>query len=142
MNQILKGEPMSVFGDGEQTRAFSYVKDVTPIIACSVQVPEAYNEVFNIGADVPYTVNTLAQCVADAMGVPPAIVHLPARNEVVHAYSQHEKVKRVFKAESRYALRDGLTRMAAWVRQVGARSTPVFQNIEVPKKLPPSWLKA
>jgi len=37
MNQILKNEPMTIFGDGEQTRAFSYVKDVTPVIARSVQ---------------------------------------------------------------------------------------------------------
>lgn len=142
MNQILKNEPMSVFGDGEQTRAFSYVKDVSPIIARSVQVPAAYNEVFNIGADVPYTVNYLAECVAEAMGVQPNVAHLVARNEVVHAHSSHEKVKRVFNTAPHYDLPSGLARMAAWVKEHGARNTPVFQNIEVPKKLPPSWLKA
>ncbi len=139
MNQILKGEPMSVFGDGEQTRAFSYVKDVSPVIARSAQVPAAYNEVFNIGADVPYTVNYLAGCVAEAMGVKPNVAHLLARNEVVHAYSSHEKVKRVFSVEPQYTLPTGLACMAAWVKEHGARSTPIFQNIEVPKKLPPSW---
>ncbi len=142
MNQILKGEPMTAFGDGEQTRAFSYVKDVTPVIARAVQVPEAYNQVFNIGADTPYTVNYLAGCVAEAMRVPANIMHLPARNEVVHAYSSHAKVKRVFGVEPRYSLPEGLARMAAWVRVVGARSTPQFQNIEISQKLPPSWLNA
>lgn len=142
MNQILKGEPMSVFGDGEQTRAFSYVKDVSPIIARSVQVPRAYNEVFNIGADVPYSVNTLARCVAEAMGAPLNLVHLPARNEVVHAYSSHAKVAEFFDARPGFTLEAGLARMAAWVREHGARSTPVFQNIEVPKNMPPSWAKA
>lgn len=142
MNQILKDEPMSVFGDGEQTRAFSYVKDVTPIIARSVQVPTAYNEVFNIGADIPYTVNHLANCVAEAMGAKPNILHLAARNEVAHAYSSHDKVKHVFNTEPRYSLPEGLARMAAWVREFGARSTPLFQSIEVPTNLPPSWLKA
>ena len=141
MNQILKNEPMTIFGDGEQTRAFSYVKDVTPVIARSVKVPSAYNQVFNIGADVPYTVNYLAHCVADTMGVSPNIAHVPARNEVTHAYSSHEKVKKVFGAEPRYSLDEGLTRMVAWVRQVGARSTPFFQNIEVPQNLPPTWLR-
>ena len=142
MNQILKGEPLSVFGDGEQTRAFSYVKDVTPVIARSIQVPKAYNEVFNIGADVPYSVNYLAQCVADALGAKVALHHLPARNEVVHAYSSHEKAKRTFDIEPRYSLSDGLARMAAWVKEFGARSTPKFEQIEVSKNLPPSWLKS
>ena len=141
MNQILKNEPMTIFGDGEQTRAFSYVKDVTPVIARSVEISAAYNQVFNIGADVPYTVNYLAHCVAETMGVIPNIAHVPARNEVTHAYSSHEKVKKAFGAEPRYSLDEGLTRMVAWVRQVGARSTPFFQNIEVPQNLPPTWLR-
>lgn len=142
MNQILKGEPMTVFGDGEQTRAFSYVKDVSPIIARSVQFPHAYNQVFNIGADVPYTVNYLAECVAEAMGVEPNVQHLPARNEVVHAYSSHEKVKEYFDTPTHYTLPEGLTRMTNWVKEFGARATPVFQNIEVAKNMPPSWAQA
>jgi UDP-glucose 4-epimerase len=141
MNQILKGEPMTIFGNGEQTRAFSYVKDVTPIIARSVQVPAAYNQIFNVGADIPYAVNHLAQCVAQAMGVAPHITHVPARNEVIHAYSSHDKAKMVFNVEPRFSLEEGLTRMAAWVQQVGARKTPLFQNIEIPRNLPPIWLQ-
>lgn len=142
MNQILKGEPMTIFGDGEQTRAFSYIKDVSPVIAKSVLYPHAYNEVFNVGADVPYTVNYLAECVAEAMGAKPNVVHLPPRNEVVHAYSDHKKAAEYFDIKPEYTLPQGLSRMAAWVHQVGARATPFFQNIEVPKKLPPSWLKS
>ncbi len=56
MNQIMQGLPMSVFGDGRQTRAFSYVGDVAPIVAESIDVPAAYNEVFNVGADQPCSV--------------------------------------------------------------------------------------
>ena len=141
MNQILKGEPMTIFGDGEQTRAFSYVKDVTPIIARSVQVPSAYNQIFNVGADVPYTVNHLAQCVADAMGAEARITHVPTRNEVTHAYSSHAKVKKMFKVEQSSSLEEGLARMAAWVRQAGARKTPLFQNIEIQRNLPSVWLQ-
>src|ERR1700747_2123434 len=68
MNQLLRGEPMSIFGDGEQQRAFTHINDVTPIIAASVDVSMARNQVFNVGADVPHTVNKLAHIVADAMG--------------------------------------------------------------------------
>ena len=68
MNQLLQGEPMLIFGDGEQERAFTHIDDVAPAIADSVDVPAARNEVFNVGADVPFTVNHLARVVADAMG--------------------------------------------------------------------------
>ena len=53
MNQILLGKPLTIFGDGEQTRAFSYIDDVAPTIARSVLVPEAYGEVFNVAAISP-----------------------------------------------------------------------------------------
>src|SRR5262245_13637597 len=56
MNQLLQGQPMTVFGDGLQTRAFSHVDDVAPLIAKCPLVPAARNQVFNVGADTPYTV--------------------------------------------------------------------------------------
>ena len=140
MNQILQGKPMSVFGDGEQTRAFSYISDVAPIIADSIDVPEAYNQVFNVGADQHYSVNDLARAVAEAMDVEPNVAHLPARNEVVNAYSSHDKVRRVFGERKLASLEEGLAQMANWVRQHGARSSEKFENIEVEKNFPKAWL--
>jgi len=96
MNQILQNQPMSVFGDGEQLRAFSYIGDVAPIIAEAIDVPTAYNQVFNIGADSPWTVNALATAVAEAMGAPPEVVYLPARHEALSTYSNHDKLRAVF----------------------------------------------
>jgi UDP-glucose 4-epimerase len=139
MNQILKGEPMTIFGDGEQTRAFTYIADVAPIIAGAPLVPAARNHIFNVGADQPVTVNGLAALVADAMGVVPVVEHLPARREVVNAYSDHSACLRVFGSSPAISLPVGLRRMAAWVRRVGARSSGRFGAIEVDKNLPPSW---
>lgn len=139
MNQIMQGRPMTVFGDGTQTRAFSYIDDVAPIIARSVHVPEAYNQVFNIGADQPYTVNHLAETVARAFGVEPRIEYLPPRNEVKHAYADHSKVRRVFGQSDPVPLEEGVARMAAWAQRVGARTGQPFDNIEVTRNLPPSW---
>jgi UDP-glucose 4-epimerase len=140
MNQILQGKPMTVFGDGSQTRAFSYIGDIAPIMAEAIEVPEAYNQVFNIGADQPYTVNQLAQSVAVAMGVEPDILHLPARNEVLNAYSSHDKVQRVFGERKLHTLEEGLIRMASWVKHHGARTSQEFDGIEVMKNFPRAWL--
>ena len=139
MNQALLGQPMTVFGDGTQTRAFTYIDDVAPIISASIDLPAAYNQVFNIGADRPCSVNALAAAVAQAMGVPPAIVHMPARREVQDAYSTHDKLQRVFGVRPACRLEDGLARMARWARQHGARRSRTFDDIEIARNLPSAW---
>lgn len=144
MRQILTGKPLTIFGDGEQVRAFSYIDDVAPVIASCIERPETWNEVYNIGADKPWTVNELATTVCAAMGAPAsAIQHLDARNEVVTAYSNHEKVKRVFgDLIHNVPLAEGISRMAAWVKTLGTIPEPHrFGHIEVLKNLPPSWAK-
>jgi UDP-glucose 4-epimerase len=140
MNNILQGKPLPVFGDGEQTRAFSYIGDVAPVIARSVEVPAAHNEVFNVGAEQPYTVNELARATCRVMGVEFRPQYLPARNEVKHVYSAHAKVQRVFGCQPQFGLEQGLQRMATWVRSVGARQSKKFGSVEVSRGLPPSWV--
>ncbi|MGA9532457.1 MAG: NAD-dependent epimerase/dehydratase family protein [Anaerolineales bacterium] len=140
MNQILKGEPMTVFGSGEQTRAFSYIGDIIPILADSIETPAARNQVFNVGADRPYTINQLAEAIALAMGVPPQVQHLPPRNEVMDAYSSHDKVERVFGSRDLVRLEDGLAKMASWVKTHGARESQGYDEIEVWKQFPKAWL--
>lgn len=139
MNQLLKGEPMTIFGDGEQQRAFTHISDVAPIIAESVQVAEARNEIFNVGADVPYTVNHLAKVVADAMGRECKVTHLDPRNEVKIAFSDHSKAERAFGVREKTPLGSGIRGMAEWVKGHGARASSFFENIEVAKNMPGSW---
>ncbi len=139
MNQVMKNEAMSVFGDGLQTRAFSHIDDVAPIIARAPLVPEAYQRVFNVGADKSCTVLELAHEVARAFGVAPNVRFLPARNEVVHAFATHEAVQQVFGTKEPVPVREGVSRMAEWARQQGATTPVTFSNIELTKNLPPSW---
>jgi UDP-glucose 4-epimerase len=141
MNQLLRGEPMTIFGDGTQQRAFTHIDDVAPIIAAAVDFPTARNQVFNVGADVPHTVNELAEIVAEAIGKPCKINHLDARNEVKIAFSDHSKAERVFGKRAKTTLSEGVRAMAAWVREHGARESCIFEGIEVLRNLPPSWAK-
>jgi len=139
MNQVLQGQPLTIFGNGEQSRAFSYIDDVAPVIARAVLTPKAYGQVFNVGGDQPYTINELAQAVCAILGVAPNLRHLPARHEVQHAYAAHDKVRTHFDLPTSVDLHTGLARMAAWVRQVGCRKTQDFANIEIPIGLPAGW---
>jgi UDP-glucose 4-epimerase len=140
INQIMRGEPLSIFGDGEQTRAFSYVGDIIPAIARSPDVPAARNEVFNIGADTPYSVNRLAEEITRAMGAPEhPVEHFPARNEVVDAYSDHTKVREVFGDTGATSLEEGVRRMVSWAKARGPMEPTRFAGIEIEKNLPSAW---
>jgi UDP-glucose 4-epimerase len=140
INQLLSDRPMTIFGDGLQTRAFTHIDDVAPVIARSIDVPAAANEVFNVGADTPHTVLDLAHTVARAFDVDdPEIEFLPAREEVVHAFSDHAKLHSVFGREPAVPLEEGLRRMADWAREIGVREPVRFESVEVLRNLPPSW---
>lgn len=142
MNQIMRGEQLTIFGDGSQTRAFSYIDDVAPVIASAVDVEGAANEIFNVGADQPYSVLQLASVVAAAFGTDPDIQFLPERNEVLHAYATHDKVKDTFGLGTPTTLEVGIDRMARWARDVGARTSKGYENIEVWRNFPEGWLSA
>lgn len=143
MNQAMRGEPMGVFGDGQQTRAFSYIDDVAPIIAAAPERPAAFQRVINVGADQPYTILEMAQTVARAMGVEPDIRHLEARHEVKHAWTSHDVCRELFGDLVRnVSLEEGVARMAEWAKAVGQREPSRFERIEIARGLYGVWKDA
>jgi UDP-glucose 4-epimerase len=139
MNQIMQGKALTIFGDGSQTRAFSYIDDVAIPIAKSITINDAYNRVFNIGADSPYSVKELATVVSKEFDVQENIQFLDARNEVLHAFSDHSKAHEVFGSSTGISLEQGVSKMANWAKQVGSRIGQEFTNIEIIEKLPQGW---
>lgn len=139
MNQILQGKPMTIFGDGEQRRAFTHIGNVAPIIARSICFPEMFNETYNLGTDRHLSVNELATKVAEAMGVSRRVIHYSARHEARFAYCSHEKLSSVIPNETVVSLEDGLRRMAGWVKEHGPSQGPAFEKLEVVKRFPEAW---
>jgi UDP-glucose 4-epimerase len=139
MNQVMQGKPCTIFGDGLQTRAFSHISDIAPIIARSIENPEAYNETFNIGADKAYSVNELAEVVQKHMDKRTGIIHVEARDEVLHAFSDHSRARRVLGCSAQVDLNEGVRRMAQWAKSVGSKKSKNFEHIEVPRHLPSIW---
>src|SRR5690606_2475251 len=87
MNKVMAGQTLPIFGDGTQTRAFSYIRDVAPAMVDALDRPGAVNQVFNVGGDNVYTVNEVAHAVQEMFGRQVGIDYQPARNEVKHAYA-------------------------------------------------------
>lgn len=139
MNKIMQDEPLIIFGDGEQTRAFTHIADVAPHIARCVEIQDTSCEVFNVGSDKHVSVNELADLVMTAMQKEVFVKHLREREEVKHAYCTHEKFHNVFGESTQVSLPEGLGRMAAWAKSVGARDSTLFKDIEIRKNLPEGW---
>ncbi len=140
INQVMQGKPMTIFGDGKQTRAFSHIDDVAPSIAMAPEIGPANNQVFNVGADKPYSVIDIAYSVASAFGVTPKVKHLPQRQEVLHAFADHSRIRNIFDLPEPITIENGIHRMVAWAKSVGSTTPVAFENIEVDKNIPPSWL--
>jgi UDP-glucose 4-epimerase len=88
------GEPLTVFGDGEQTRDFVYVKDIAAALEFGAVTPEITG-VFNVGYGTPTTINTLVRTICDATGTHPPVHHAPPRaGDVRHSVASAEKLRR------------------------------------------------
>ena len=133
MNNMMQGKQSVVFGDGEQTRAFTYVGDIVPVIAESVRDERLYGEVFNIGSDKPYTINDVISC----LGVSD-VRYDPERHEVKHAFADHSKIRSLYSLYET-PLERGLGIMWRWAQRHGARETKKFKKIEIEEGLPESW---
>ena len=75
--QALKGEPITVYGDGKQMRCFAYVKDVVEAIINLAHHKEAFGEIFNVGNDEPVTILELAQRIKTKTNSKSEIVFVP-----------------------------------------------------------------
>lgn len=138
-NQIMRGTPLTIFGDGAQTRAFTYVGDVARMMADAGYRDEARNRVFNIGGDRSNTVRELAETVLRVTGAASEIRHVPARNEVTHAVADHTLLHDIFGPVRESTLEDGLRITWEWAKNVGPVTTAPFHDIEVDDHLPAIW---
>ncbi len=93
IEKALKGEDITVYGDGEQTRDFIYVKDIVGALAFVAENPEVTG-VNNVGYGDQMTINTLAGMIIDASGSTSQVLHLPERpGDVKHSRSCADKLR-------------------------------------------------
>ncbi|MFD7707526.1 NAD-dependent epimerase/dehydratase family protein [Streptomyces sp. NPDC059786] len=132
LNQILRGEPISVYGDGSQVRAFTYAPDIVGTFLSAADQPDAWGQVFNVGSSQPTTVLEMAHAVRSAMGVPDhPILHLPSRDEVHTAYTDTGAARRTLGDWNDTPLAEGLRRTAEWARRHGPVAPSTSLDLEV-----------
>lgn len=76
VQQCISDQPVTVYGDGSQTRCFTYVGDVTQAMVDISKVPEAEGEVFNLGNDNEISINELADLIKASLNSSSTITHV------------------------------------------------------------------
>ncbi len=122
--QALKGEPITVYGDGEQSRSFASVKDVVPALVKLIDCSDACGKVVNIGNSEEVTMNRLAERVKDLAGSDSPIVHIPYEQAYVEGFEDMRRrvpdtsfAKKLIGFTPKYSLDEILKSIIEYYRQ-------------------------
>ena len=138
MYQHLNGEPMTIFGDGEQTRAFSYIDDsLEPLWNAAIR-PEASKEIINLGGIEEYSIKDASEILKEIMGAGD-IVYLEGRHEVKHSIPTFQKSIDILGFEHKTNLKEGLEQMWKWAKKQPMRERFVWPSYELDKGIYSFW---
>lgn len=140
MYQHLNGEPMTIFGDGLQSRAFSYIDDILEPLWNSATLPQASKEIINLGGVVGYNIREANKVLQDVIGGG-TVVYKEARHEVKESIPTWQKSVDILGFEHKTHLRNGLEKMWVWVQKQPMRERFVWDNYELDKGIYSFWKK-
>ena len=138
MYKKLNNQPFTIFGDGEQTRAFSYIDDSLECLWKAGWIPEASKQKINLGGIQHVTIKEAAETLLDVVGGG-ELIYLPPRHEVKYAYPTWQKSVDILGFEHKTNLHDGLTKMWKWVQEQPIRPRQIWSEYELDKGIYPFW---
>jgi UDP-glucose 4-epimerase len=115
----LAGEPPVIFGDGTQTRDFTYVRDVVQANILSLKQKVDGGEVFNVGSHQQTSLNQLAKLVCSLAGKTDLLpVYQPPRaGDIAHSYADITKISKALGYKPSYTIDSGLVQVVQWFRK-------------------------
>ena len=138
MYQHLNGEDLTIFGDGEQTRAFSYIDDILEPLWNSAIRPEASQEIINLGGIEEISINEASSVLLQVLGKGTR-TYLEPRHEVKHSIPTWEKSVHILGFEHKTDLEEGLTKMWEWAKQQPMRERFLWPSYELEKGIYSYW---
>ncbi len=139
MYQHIHDQPMTIFGDGEQKRAFSYMGDCLEPLYKAGFDDRASKEIINLGSGTFYTINEANEILRKVIGG--SKVHKEKRHEVENAYPTWEKSVRILDYKFKTELEEGLMKMWKWAKQQPNKNRKFWESYEVEKDLYDFWKK-
>lgn len=118
VNQALRNEPMTVYGNGTQTRNFTYVEDVVRAVIRLIDEPRAVGQIFNIGGETEISINELAERIRVSTESSSVILHVPYEEAYQEGFEDMErrvpditKIKRLIGYQNTHTLEEILTKI-------------------------------
>lgn len=146
MRSALEGRPITIFGDGEQRRAFSYIDDVIPALWKCYEWDQAGDRIINVGGAVEVSINALAEAFRKVVGM--CRIHRePARHEIKNAWCTTKLSEEILQYRDTVTLERGIAEMWEWSQKAWKdyperrEAEPMF-NVETFKGMPPAWAAA
>ena len=139
MYQHLNGEPLTVYGSGEQTRAFSYIDDTTPCLWAAATYKEASKQIINVGGTKACTINEAKEMMLEVFGWNAEVVYKEARYEVKHAVPSYQKSIDLLDYADNHGLEVGLRKMWNWAKTLKMRERFKWPEYEINKGLYSYW---
>jgi UDP-glucose 4-epimerase len=138
MYQHLNGEDMTIFGDGEQTRAFSYIDDSLNPLWNAAVLPTASKQIINLGGIEEYTINQAVSVLQEVIGAGKT-KYLEGRHEVKKSIPTWQKSVDILGFEHKTNLKEGLTEMWNWMQLQPNRKRFVWPSYELEKGIYSYW---
>jgi len=138
MFQHLNGMPMTIFGDGNQSRAFSYIDDILSPLWNAAVLPQASKEIINLGGVEETTINEANQILRE-ITKDGKVEYLEARHEVKHSIPTFQKSIDILGFKHTTSLRKGLTEMWEWAKKQPMRERFVWPKYELEKGIYSFW---
>jgi UDP-glucose 4-epimerase len=138
MYQHTINEPMTIFGDGTQTRAFSYIDDSLEPLWKASQDKRASKEIINLGGVKEYSINEANEILREVVGGG-EVKYFEGRHEVKHSVPTWQKSIDLLDFEHKTDLKEGLTKMWEWVKTQPVRERFVWPFYELDKGIYSFW---
>jgi UDP-glucose 4-epimerase len=139
MFQHLNGMPMTIFGDGEQSRAFSYIDDILEPLWNAALLPQASKQIINLGGIEETTINEANKMLCKVIGEDIEVEHLEARHEVKHSIPTFQKSIDILGFKHTTTLYGGLQEMWSWAKKQPMRERFVWPSYELEKGIYSFW---
>ena len=143
INRMLQGKAPIIYGDGNQTRCFSYIDDCLSCLIPMLDQKNLNKETINIGPDDEFvTINKIAEICSNITGVNLNPIYKKDRpKEVKHATCSADKARALLKYETKVTLNEGIKKTFDYIKNRGVRPFDYNINIEIDNELTPSTWK-
>ena len=143
INRMLQGKAPIIYGDGKQTRCFSYIDDCLSCLIPMLDEKKLNKQIINIGPDEEFvTINKVAELCSNVTGINlPPIYKKDRPQEVKHAICSADKARQLLNYKTKVSLKEGIQKTFEYIKKRGVKPFEYHINLEINNESHPRYLE-